>query len=559
MRIRSHSGPGWPAIKSGVRDGQAQTRSCNAGGGFLIRTCVLRLALAFLCLNLLPKPSLAAHPAEINLREITALIEREKFPEAEAKLRDALKAEPDSAPVHRLLGIVYQREGKFPQAEEALERASKLFGGHDPQTLFLLCQTKFALKKTQEAVALAAQSSVVAANDPRAHYAIGRLLLENGLPEQAAREFEQAHTLAPQNPAVTTELLVAYLEAKQSSPAENLVSSFLRGASYEDLIQAGSRLGERGQFAAAARIFERALELRPGSYDARFNLAFARSRQGRAAEALDLLDHISPQAAEGQADYHYLRGKLELALHQDEVAGEEWLKALKQQPDNESLCSDTGLLFFRFENFWKALKLYENCARRLPNSVAIGTGLGLTYFRLGKYDEATTTFKKVLTLRPDADAPREALAFLDYVSGDLAEAKQILENRLGGQDADYYTYYLHALVLLRLEPHGDHTAARRSLDETLRRSPQFAPAYFQRAKLWDETGQTARALADLQTATQLDNTYAEPFYLMAQIDYRLGKRNEAEQARREYSRRESEREEKRQKRLVESRLLQALQ
>ena len=96
---------------------------------------------------------------------------------------------------------------------------------------------------------------------------------------------------------------------------------------------------------------------------------------------------------------------------------------------------------------------------------------------------------------------------------------------------DYYTYYLHALVLLRLEPHGDHTAARRSLDEALRRSPQFAPAYLQRAKLWNETGQAARALADLQTATQLDNTYAEPFYLMAQIDYRLGKRNEAEQAR----------------------------
>ena len=124
---------------------------------------------------------------------------------------------------------------------------------------------------------------------------------------------------------------------------------------------------------------------------------------------------------------------------------------------------------------------------------------------------------------------------------------------------DYYTYYLHALVLLRLEPHGDHTAARRSLDEALRRSPQFAPAYLQRAKLWNETGQAARALADLQTATQLDNTYAEPFYLMAQIDYRLGKRNEAEQARREYSRREREREEKRQKQLVENRLLQALQ
>jgi len=548
-----------PAIELGVRDGRAQTLSCNAEGEFLIRTRFPRLALAFLCLNLLPNPNLAARPAETNLREITALIEREKFPEAEAKLRDALKAEPDSVLVHRLLGIVYQRERKFPQAEEVLERASKLLGGRDPQTLFLLCQTKFALKKTQEAVALAAQSSVAAADDPRAHYSMGRLLLENGLPEQAARELEQAHTLAPQNPAVTTDLIGAYLDAKQRPLAEGLVSSFLQGASYEDLIQAGSRLGEGGQLAAAARVFERALELRPSSYDARFNLAFVRYRQGRAAEALEVLDHISPQAAEGQADYHYLRGKLEVVLHQDQVAGEEWLRALQQQPDNESLCSDTGLLFFRFENFWKALEIYENCAHRLPNSAPIGTGLGLTYFRLGKYDEAASTFKKVLTLRPDADAAREALAFLDYVSGDLAEAKQILEKRLGGQDVDYYTYYLHALVLLRLEPRGDHTTARRSLDEALRRSPQFAPAYFQRAKLWDETGQAARALADLQTATQLDNTYAEPFYLMAQIDYRLGKRNEAEQARCEYSRRESEREEKRQKQLVENRLLQALQ
>ncbi|PYU90000.1 MAG: hypothetical protein DMG25_17895, partial [Acidobacteria bacterium] len=220
------------------------------------------MALAFLCLNLLPNPNLAARPTETNLREIRALMELEKFPEAEAKLRDALKAEPDSVLVHRLLGIVYQQEGKFPQAEEVLERASKLFGGRDPQTLFLLCQTKFALKKIQEGLALAAQSSVVAANDPQAHCSIGRLLLENGLAEQSARELEQAHTLAPQNPAVTTDLIGAYLAANESPLADNLVSSFLQGASYEDLIQAGSRLGEGGQLAAAARVFERALELR---------------------------------------------------------------------------------------------------------------------------------------------------------------------------------------------------------------------------------------------------------------------------------------------------------
>jgi tetratricopeptide (TPR) repeat protein len=165
----------------------------------------------------------------------------------------------------------------------------------------------------------------------------------------------------------------------------------------------------------------------------------------------------------------------------------------------------------------------------------------------------------VLNLRPDADAAREALAFLDYVSGHLAEAKQLVESRLNGAGADYYLYYLHALVLRRLEPSGDPSAALRSLDESLRLSPQFAPAYFQRAKLRNEAGEASRALADLDIATRLDRTYAEPFYLMAQIDYRLGKTEQAEQARHEYTLREKEREEKQQKQLVENRLVQALQ
>src|SRR5262249_23166933 len=136
--------------------------------------------------------------------------------------------------------------------------------------------------------------------------------------------------------------------------------------------------------------------------------------------------------------------------------------------------------------------------------------------------------------------------------------KRLLESRLGSPNADYYTWYLHALVLLRLEPR-DHDSARRSLDEALRRNPQFAPAYLQRAKLRNESGQSLEALADLDRATRLDSAYAEPYYLMAQIDYKLGRMQEAEQARRNYSLREREREEKQQKQLVENRLVQALE
>ena len=526
---------------------------------FVFSSRWFRAPLPFFCLLASSIAGLSFAPAQDNLQQIAGAIQSGKLKEAEAALGSFLKNQPNSVDAYRLLGAVFECQQKFQQAESALQRAAKLSGGKDPQVLFLLCQTELDLKKKSQALRLAHHLASLAGDDPQAHYALGRLLRENGVAEEATQELRTAVRLAPGNPPVTTELIIAYLDQGRSQEADALLKSFIKSASYENLLDAGSRFGETGKFPAAVEVFERAVQGKPDSYDARFNLGFAYYHQGNWDEALITLDRIPPQLAGNQADYHYLRGKIEAALHQEQAAGEEYLAALKLQPDNKSLCSDAGLLFFHFESFWKSLDVYENCAQRLPDSAPIETGLALTYFRLGKYDDAASTLKKVLDLRPDADAAREALAFLDYVSGRLAEAKQLVESRLNSAGADYYLYYLHALVLLRLDPRGNHRAALRSLDEALRLSPQFAPAYFQRAKLRNDAGETSRALADLDTATRLDRTYAEPFYLIAQIDYRLGKTEQAEQARHEYSVREREREEKQQKQLVENRLLQALQ
>ena len=69
-----------------------------------------------------------------------------------------------------MLGFVYQQKQRLPEAEHALEESLKLSQGKNPQALFLLVQTKFMLKKTQEAVALARQLSSVSADDPKIHY-----------------------------------------------------------------------------------------------------------------------------------------------------------------------------------------------------------------------------------------------------------------------------------------------------------------------------------------------------------------------------------------------------
>jgi hypothetical protein len=71
----------------------------------------------------------------------------------------------------------------------------------------------------------------------------------------------------------------------------------------------------------------------------------------------------------------------------------------------------------------------------------------------------------------EANAAREALVFLLYTAGRLEEGRHVLEERMGEKDIDYYIYFLHALVLLRLDARGNQAAALRSLERSLDLEP----------------------------------------------------------------------------------------
>ena len=49
-----------------------------------------------------------------------------EYPESSEKLDAALKTEPDSVPVHYLLGLNYYRMHQFPQAVEQFQRVLQL-------------------------------------------------------------------------------------------------------------------------------------------------------------------------------------------------------------------------------------------------------------------------------------------------------------------------------------------------------------------------------------------------------------------------------------------------
>jgi len=494
-----------------------------------------------------------------NLPQIITLIERREFAPAEARLQTELKTDPSNPTLYRVLGFVYQQEQRFPDAERALERSLELSRGTNPQALFLLVGTKFALKKAPEALALARKLSAASGDDPKIHFALGRLLRENGQLGASVQELESARAASPADPAVDTELVIAYTQQHDAVKAEPLLQSVLHTSSYSDLVQAGSRLAEAGVLSLAVSAFQRAVEAEPGRYDARFDLAFALLRASRFDEAEQALDSIPHVEADAHADYHYLRGKVALARARPQEAGEEFVRAVHLDAGNEALCMDAGLLESKFEDFWKALEVFQACAQSQPDSVPVETGLGLTYFQLGKYPDAIATFHKVVSLRPEADATREALGFILYLTSDFAQARQVLEPRLTAHGVDYYLPFLYALVLLRLDERTFQSVALRSIEQSIQLNGKFAPAYFQRGRLEWKAGETDRARTDLELAIHLDPAYAQPYYVLAQIYFKQGKQEQAQQAQQKFASLNRDREASEQKRNLQNRLFQALQ
>ncbi|MFB3923361.1 MAG: tetratricopeptide repeat protein [Terriglobia bacterium] len=388
---------------------------------------------------------------------------------------------------------------------------------------------------------------------------MGTVARRLGKPQQATQALEKAHHLDPRNPAINTELILLYGDLKQQREAETLLQALLKSASYPDLMQAGAAFGESEAFTAARQAFERAAEMRPRSYDALFNLAFAMFREGNAGAALGVLNRIDHTEAEAHADYQQLRGRIELASGNLADAAQHLERALALDPGNESVCVELGLLYFRREAFSKAESVLDPCAARLPRSTPIRTALALNELELGRYEDSAESFRKVLALDPAADAAREALAFLLYASGKLPQARQVLEERLGGQHTDFFLYYLHALVLQRIDANANRAAICESLEQALRLNPRFAQGYLQRGRIRFGVGDTEGALQDFNMATQLDPNYAQPYFQLAQAYFKLGKKDEAKAAQQRFAALNKLQEEQEQKNQVENRVFQSLQ
>jgi tetratricopeptide (TPR) repeat protein len=297
-----------------------------------------------------------------------ALVASGRLDEAARHLTDTLTVFQASGRARYLLGLVYQRQGRYPQARQELAKAASMKPLLGMNSIF---QTIGALARSQQEyeAAIEAFSSRVdlVPNDPRAHLELGEMFVRQGRHDEALAEFAASLMLDRSRPEVYTSIAQVHLRegrfekaseaARQALTLDGmnkeahylLATSLLRlgletegrreldvyqrlqteataararqleveGLRRDAAVSAASK-----DYAQAAALLRQALERDPKSAATHRDLGLTLLKAGRAAEAVDELSAALSSAAD-DADLHaYLAQAYDALGRRDDGARE---------------------------------------------------------------------------------------------------------------------------------------------------------------------------------------------------------------------------------------------
>jgi tetratricopeptide (TPR) repeat protein len=309
---------------------------------------------------------LKRHPeiADVRSNLGAAYVRLGRLDEAIDQYRRALQLGPtDPVTVRFNLGLAYYKAARLEEAATALSRVLAARPDH-PNALLLLANCHLSAGENQKVIDLLSPheqklgtdrafayilgTALLRAGDfergtakidlilrqgdsAEAHFLVGTAHLERGDAVAAVGELKRAVELNPELPAVNGLLGRSLSEmSRPDEAAEHFRRELqLNPNDFDSNLRLGMHLQKAEQdYAAALRHYERALRVRPGSPDARYQIGLVYLMTDRAAEALAMIEGVMkdvPDFLEGHATLtrlYYRLGRREEAERHRVIADE---------------------------------------------------------------------------------------------------------------------------------------------------------------------------------------------------------------------------------------------
>jgi len=272
------------------------------------------------------------------------------------------------------------------------------------------------------------QATALEPNNAEAHFEDAVCLLALGRNDDARAQFEQVEKLKGSSRYVTYYLGRLDLLANDYPSAIKRLNAVAATPPFPDTyFHLGVAYVSSGDTEKGIAWLEKAVKLTPTDYRAHYRLARAYSSAGReqdAAHEYALYNQYLNQHKSTETD---ARACSEALRTQSADAAHDVCQHMFDPNDPEKLTL-LGQLYGEAGQFPQALDPLNQAVKLDPDSYEAWHDLGLTYFRLEKYADARGPLEKAARLRPQAYGTVVMLGATLYMLGDDAAALPVLEH-----------------------------------------------------------------------------------------------------------------------------------
>jgi tetratricopeptide (TPR) repeat protein len=438
--------------------------------------------------------------------------------------RAEIQNNPNDFRAHYELGNIALKLRRVDEAEKELKRAAEL-APDNPDPLIYLGELYASQNRSQEAEA-AMRKAIALTTDVsrggyqinRAHYVLGRILVQSGQREEGVKELklsselrEQSHPELQRNgkpqdaPSLTTKENQVHPDPtlENMTPADRQVLESYLDNLKPAIADAYNNLGvaAAGQknFVEAMHYFHKAAEWNP-------SLAMVDRNQGMAAfYAGAYPDAIPPLQRQIEQHPDDVRARAALGLSYFSV--ENYAATVRTlQPLTEEVNSDPGLGLAYAVSLVKTKKYEEGMARLKsleqanPDSSGVHVAIGEANADQHIHSVAIDEYRKALAIAPKEPRTHFLLGLSLLEQGTLPEAAQEFRTALALDPRDSSTKYHLAYTLIQMQRKEE---GQKLLLEVVQQDPKYADAFYQLAKLQLEQGDTKTAISNLEAGAHL--------------------------------------------------------
>lgn len=284
-----------------------------------------------------------------------------------------LKEKDSKAYAHYMMGIFYERQGKFDEAIVEYKDALKL--DKDITAIYMRLAISHVRKgELDKAIEELEEIKKLDPDDLDAGFMRALLYSLQNSSDKAIKEYEEvlkkAVSSEPKNIYILKGLAAVYYQQKEFEKAIQTYKLILEidKNDYEALFLMGSILEDSGRRLEAIEKFKQTLVIKPDYADALNSLGYVYAEEGKNLErAKELIE-----------------------------------KALSADPDNGAYIDSLGWVYFKMNLIDKAIEELEKAASKLSDPV-IYDHLGDSYFKKGLLDKASSVWNKSLELDPSKE------------------------------------------------------------------------------------------------------------------------------------------------------------